>query len=203
MQATNPSRALIVHGSYSSPDAYWLPWLRARLEQAGIATEVPKFPTPEGQSLDSWRRVIDDEIGEVGEGWILFGHSLGVPFLLDVLERTPAVVEGLFSVSGFAGLLDLELFDSVNATFVDRKFDWELIGSSVRRSFVYQGGDDPYVPQKWGAYLTRNLKADRRVIPDGGHLNSAEAAEKLEVLWNDVQSIGVGSEPVTTLAVRD
>jgi predicted alpha/beta hydrolase family esterase len=124
MSSKEISRALVVHGSYGSPDAYWLPWLRTRLEKAGISTVAPQFPTPEGQSLDSWRRVFDDEIGTVGEGWMLFAHSLGVPFLFDVLERNKVPVEGLFVVSGFAGLLDLELFDSVNRTFVDREFDW-------------------------------------------------------------------------------
>src|ERR1700722_7822076 len=120
---------------------------------------------------------------------VLFGHSLGVPFLLDVLERAHSAGEGVFFVSGFAGLPDLELFGSVNRTFVDRNFDWEQIVVSVRRSFVYQGADDPDVPQAWSAYLARKLTADRRVIPGGGHLNSVEAHKQLEVLWSGVQSI--------------
>jgi predicted alpha/beta hydrolase family esterase len=189
MRLHRPSRALIIHGSYGSPDAYWLPWLRERLEEAGISTEVPHFPTPEGQDLKAWRRVFDDEIGEVGAEWMLFGHSLGVAFLLDVLERSNSAVAALFSVSGFAGLLDLELFDSVNRTFVDREFDWRQIGGCVEQSYVYQGDDDPYVPQKWGKYLAQKLDAERHVIPGGGHLNSVAAHEQLEIMWNDVESV--------------
>jgi uncharacterized protein len=188
MESKSPHRALIVHGSYETPDSYWLPWLRNRLEAVGIVTVAPHFPTPEGQSLEAWRQIFDDQVGEVGEGWMLFAHSLGVPFLLDIVERSHSVVDGLFSVSGFTGLLDQELFDSVNRTFVDRPFDWDLIGRSIQRSFVYQGDDDPYVPQKWGAYLTEKLNADRRVIPAGGHLNSAAAQDDLEILWSDVRS---------------
>jgi predicted alpha/beta hydrolase family esterase len=189
MSSKEISRALVVHGSYGSPDAYWLPWLRTHLEKAGISTVAPQFPTPEGQSLDSWRRVFDDEIGTVGEGWMLFAHSLGVPFLFDVLERNKVPVEGIFVVSGFAGLLDLELFDSVNRTFVDREFDWSLIGACAKRAFVYQGDDDPYVPQKWGTYLAEHLHANLRVIPGGGHLNSVSAQENLQVLLTDVESL--------------
>ena len=185
MSSMNATRALVVHGSYGAPDSSWLPWLRGRLEAAGLDTFAPRFPTPEGQSLESWRSVFDDEVGTVGEGWLLFGHSLGVPFLLDVLERSEAPVDGLFVVSGFAGLLDLELFDSVNRSFVDREFEWDVIGERVQTAFVYQGDDDPYVPQKWGTYLAERLHTNLRLIPGGGHLNSVSSQEKLDVLWTD------------------
>ena len=88
MQSKSPQRALIVHGSYETPDSYWLPWLRNRLEADGIVTVAPHFPTPEGQSLEAWRQIFDDQVSEVGEGWMLFAHSLGVPFLLDIVERS-------------------------------------------------------------------------------------------------------------------
>jgi predicted alpha/beta hydrolase family esterase len=189
MASMDATRALVVHGSYGSPDSYWLPWLRSRLEEAGTETVAPRFPTPEGQSLEAWRRVFDDEVGGVGEGWLLFGHSLGVPFLFDILERCQAPVDGLFIVSGFAGLLDLELFDSVNRTFVDREFEWDVISRCAQTAFVYQGDDDPYVPQKWGAYLAERLHTDLRLIPGGGHLNSVSSQDKLDVLWSDVLSV--------------
>lgn len=178
-----------MHGSYGSPDENWFPWLRSVLEGEGITTTVPCFPTPEGQDLIAWRKVFDDEIGEVGEGWILFGHSLGVAFLLDVLQRGDSVVDGLFSVSGFTGLLGLDEFDSVNRTFVERDFDWTKIKSATRRSFVYQGADDPYVPQEWSAFLAEKLGAECRVIPGGGHLNAAVGYSHFDLLWDDVRSV--------------
>jgi uncharacterized protein len=181
--------ALIIHGSYGTPDENWFPWLRNRLENAGIVVAVPRFPTPEGQDLDSWRHVFDAEVGEYAEGCLLFGHSLGVAFLFDLLERSSVVAGSLFSVSGFTGLLDLEEFDSVNRTFVEREFDWPRIREATRRSFVYQGNDDPYVPQRWGEFLSEKLSAERRIIPGGGHLNAAAGYDHFDVLWQDVEEV--------------
>jgi predicted alpha/beta hydrolase family esterase len=181
--------ALIVHGSYGTPEENWFPWLRTRLEKAGISVAAPHFPTPEGQDLDSWRQVLDTEVGQITEGCLLFGHSLGVAFLLDVLERSTVQAGALFSVSGFTGLLGLDEFDSVNRTFVEREFDWPRIRSAVRQSFVYQGEDDPYVPQRWGQFLTEALGAERRVIPKGGHLNLEAGYDHFDLLWKDVEKV--------------
>jgi predicted alpha/beta hydrolase family esterase len=41
----------IIHGSYGNPDENWFPWLKKELEQEGHKVFVPKFPTPEDQSL--------------------------------------------------------------------------------------------------------------------------------------------------------
>lgn len=189
MSSQTPSHALIVHGSYGAPDENWFPWLRARLEERGITTLVPHFPTPEGQSLSSWRAIFDREVGDVGHGWLLFGHSLGVPFLLDVLERSNSAVDGFFSVSGFAGLIGVEEFDSVNRTFVERAFDWKRLRGASGRAFVYQGADDPYVPQHWSEDLSESLGAQRRVIPNGGHLNAAAGYDHFDLLWSDAQTL--------------
>jgi pimeloyl-ACP methyl ester carboxylesterase len=73
----------------------------------------------------------------------------------------------------------------VNRSFVDREFEWGVIGERVQTAFVYQGEDDPYVPQKWGTYLAERLHTSLRLIPGGGHLNSVSSQEKLDVLWTD------------------
>lgn len=189
MNESQISRALIVHGSYGSPDGNWFPWLEKKLEGIGILALTPRFPTPEGQNLENWREVLAHDIGTIGPGWLLFGHSLGVAFLLDTLEHCDAPVEAFFAVSGFTGLLDLEEFDSVNATFVEREFDWPTIVRATRRSFVYQGDDDPYVPQKWGECLSTRLHAERRVIPRGGHLNAEADYRRFDELWEDVEAV--------------
>lgn len=189
MSSHTPSHALIVHGSYGTPDENWFPWLRSQLEKRGIETIIPRFPTPEGQSLTSWRAVFHQEVDAVGNGWLLFGHSLGVAFLFDVLERSAAPVDGFFSVSGFTGLIGIEEFDSVNRTFVERQFDWERIRYSARHAYVYQGADDPYVPQFWSEFLAEKLDAERRVLPGGGHLNASAGYDHFDMLWHDVDDL--------------
>ena len=46
-------KALIFHGTMGSPNGNWFPWLQSELISKGWDVDVPAFPTPEGQSLDT------------------------------------------------------------------------------------------------------------------------------------------------------
>jgi predicted alpha/beta hydrolase family esterase len=181
--------ALVVHGSYGSPAENWFPWLYQHLEDAGVATVVPTFPTPENQSLTTWRETLSAAVGELSPDWLLFGHSIGVAFLLDLLGRTAQPAAALFAVSGFTGLLGIDEFDAVNASFIAQEPHWSHVRALVGQSFVYQGDDDPYVPQYEGPRLAAKLGAIHRVIPYGGHLNAAAGYASFELLWSDVQHV--------------
>jgi len=57
------SNIFIIHGSYGNPDENWFPWLKVELEKLGHKVFVPKFPTPENQSLNSWKKVFSEYDG--------------------------------------------------------------------------------------------------------------------------------------------
>lgn len=71
----------ILHGTGSTPQSNWFPWLRESLQKQGHAVYVPRFPTPGGQSLENWLKVLSPE-DERLEGAILIGHSLAPAFIL-------------------------------------------------------------------------------------------------------------------------
>src|SRR4051794_39170663 len=122
-----PIRAVVVHGAYGSPQENWFPWLVGELKGQGLDTYLPTFPTPDGQTLDAWKAVFAERVGHLDESTILIGHSLGVGFILNLLENARTPVLGTFLVSAFVGLLGLPDFDSINASFIDREFDWRRI----------------------------------------------------------------------------
>ena len=64
---------------------------------------VPRFPTPENQSLESWLKVFEDYRQYLNEDTIVVGHSLGPAFLLSVLETLDHPIKYAYFVSSFIG----------------------------------------------------------------------------------------------------
>lgn len=112
----------IIHGTGGSPEDNWFPWLKNELLKSGCRVFVPKFPTPEGQSLQNWREVFRMYRRLLGEDSVVVGHSLGVAFLLDIIESLEKPIRAAFLVAGFTNPLDNPDFDPLNKTFVERKF---------------------------------------------------------------------------------
>ncbi|MBN2567586.1 serine hydrolase family protein [Candidatus Woesearchaeota archaeon] len=157
---------IIVHGAYGSPSENWFPWLAGELRDAGCEVHVPAFPTPEGQDLDAWLAVMDAH--PIDDGTILIGHSLGVPFLLHLLETRRC--GAAFCVAGFASSLGNERFDSVNASFL-RSFDWDAIRRNCRSFTLFHSDNDPYVPLTKAQELARHLSVRLTIVKGAGHFN--------------------------------
>ena len=119
----------LIHGVCGNPEKNWFPWLKNELEKLGHEVIVPAFPTPEGQSLDSWMKVFDEYIDKVDSETIFIGHSLGAPFILSILEKINIKVKACFFAAGFIGLMGFPL-DEVNKTLTDKKFNWDKIKES-------------------------------------------------------------------------
>ena len=109
-------RIIILHGTHSSPEGNWFPWLKKELEKVGHEVFVPKLPTPEGQSVSSWFKALQKQCPwEFGQDTILVGHSCGATFMLDILNRERKnPVFASFFVSGFLDPLGNEEYDTLN-----------------------------------------------------------------------------------------
>jgi predicted alpha/beta hydrolase family esterase len=180
---------VIIHGSYGSPDENWFPWLKLQAELTGHRTVVPTFPTPKGQSLDSWREVSNRAVGPLTGDHLLVGHSLGVAFILDLLERSPVAVRASFLVSGFIGELGNPEFDQVNETFVSRKFIWPKIRANMGHAFIYHGRNDPYVSISKCKELADKLNVTPVIVENGGHLNSSSGYVSFDLLWSQLKPL--------------
>lgn len=183
------ANALIIHGTYGHPGENWFPWLQEQLENLGVPTQVPHFPTPSGQKLQNWLAVFEDYESLVTPKTLLIGHSLGSAFILNYLERRQGRIRAAFLVSSFIGLLDNEKFDKLNATFTDRDFDFEAIKDSCPRFFVYHADDDPYVPLAKARHLAAKLDAELNIVGDAGHFNSDSGYSQFSLLFEDIEQL--------------
>ena len=179
---------LIIHGAYGYPGENWFPWLKKELKDLGYNVLVPRFPTPENQTLESWMRVFSDYRKYLNEDSIVIGHSLGPAFLLNVLENLDIKIRAAFFVSGFTGLLNNPEFDEINKSFTDKSFDWNKIKNNCRRFHVFHGDDDPYVPLEKAREFAKNLNTNLNVIRNGGHLNEKSGYLRFDLLLEEIKN---------------
>ncbi len=178
---------IIIHGSYGNPDENRFPWLKSKLENLKCNVFIPKFPTPENQSLASWKKVFKKYKQYINENTILIGHSLGPAFLLDVLEGLDKPVKSAFFVAGFLGLLDNSDFDEINKTFTDRNFNWNKIKQNCKKFYIYHADNDPYIPIKKAKELANKLDTKVIEIKNAGHFNKKAGYNKFELLLKNIK----------------
>src|SRR3989338_5682223 len=136
--------AFIIHGAHGSPDENWFPWLKKELESEGYEVFVPAFPTPKKQELREWLRVLSKVEKSVNEDSIFIGHSVGVAFILSILEKISTPIKAAFLVSGFLGKLGNPDFDRINQSFTEKDFDVAAIKKKCKCVMLFHGSDDPY-----------------------------------------------------------
>lgn len=181
--------ALIIHGTGGSPEGNWFPWLKLELEKEGWKVLVPRFPTPEGQSIGGWLDAFDRAALAAESIAVLIGHSMGAAFALRLMEKRNIQPQGTFLAAGFLGEIGNAYYDRLNASFLADPFDWGIIKARAGRVFCYSGDNDPYVPLKLGLELAVVLGTEPMIIKDGGHLNAEFGFTKFETLLRDVLSL--------------
>ncbi len=178
-----PMKIFIIHGSYGSPDENWLPWLKKELEALGHQVTIPKFPTPENQSLTSWIKVI--ERYNIDKDSIVIGHSLGPAFLLHIIENQP--VKAAFFVAPFISALNKPEFDKVNETFYIKKINWNQIKRNCTKFYIFHSDNDPYVPLEKAKELANKLGVKAILVKGAGHFNVATGYDKFELLLEKIK----------------
>jgi len=180
------ANVIIIHGTGGGPDGNWFPWLKVELEKSGCRVVVPRFPTPQGQSLESWLDIFRKYEKYLDEDTIVIGHSLGVAFLLCVLEKLGHPIMAAYLVAGFIGLLDNTDFDELNKTFTIKNFDWKKIRSNCRRFYVINSDNDPYVPIQKGNDLAESLGVKPILLKNAGHINKDSGYVKFDFLLDQI-----------------
>lgn len=178
--------AFIFHGNAGFPEENWFPWLRSRLEEKGVDTIVPQFPTPDNQTLEAWLEVLKPNMDKIGENTILIGHSLGGAFALKILESLSKPVLATVFVGTPVGIQPILNYDK-DVAFCGFKFDWENIKSKSKHFLVYQSDNDPYVAKANGEELAKQLGVNLNFVPNAGHFNSKAGYTQFEDLYKNLE----------------
>lgn len=180
--------ALIIHGTGGFPEENWFPWLKTELEKREYEVAIPQFPTPEGQSLESWLGVLANYSGYFDKDSIAIGHSLGGLFLLRALERAKAPIRGAFFVGAPVGERPIKFYDS-DYKFSGFDFDWAKIRQGAQHFEVWHSDTDPYVSLANGRKLASELGVPLNFVPNAGHFNAAAGYNTFPALLDKIVSL--------------
>lgn len=161
--------AVIIHGWGANSQSNWFPWLTGELKKHDFFVQMPDFPNTNFPKLTEWSKFFEENI-TINKNTTLIGHSLGVPFILRLLEKLPAnqKIKAAFLVSGFEKPLGFP----ETKNFVDKPFDWERIRETCEKFVVIHSDNDPYVPLSIGKDLAKSLKVELIIEHAAGHINA-------------------------------
>ena len=183
----------IIHGTDGSPEGNWFPWLKKELEGQGHTVFVPRFPTPDNQSLDTWLATFAEFESQVDDQTVFIAHSLGPAFVLSLLEQIKGHVKGCVFVSSFIGKFGGEYadewFDERNRNFAEKSFDWKKIRESCKQFILISSDDDPYVPPEKVQELSKLLGVEPIIHPGGKHLNAEFGFTKFPFILKYVEQL--------------
>lgn len=181
--------AFIIHGSYGNSQENWFPWLKLELEKLGYNVYAPNFPTPKNQNLENWLKIFEAYKKHLNENSIMISHSLGVAFILNILENIDFKIKASFFVSGFIEPLNNPEFDEINKTFVDKNFNFEKIKNNCKKFFIYHSDNDPYVSLKKAENIAKNLNEKIILVSNAGHFNLQSGYDKFELLLEKIKNL--------------
>ncbi len=178
------ANVLIVHGIFGSSKENWFPWLKRELEKLGHSVLVPDFPSPDKPRLKKWLAKLEEFPGFLDGNSIVVGHSLGVTFLLSVLEKQKA--KAAFFVAGFAQSPG-NAFDTEMKTFTEREFDWSSIRKNCGSFHIFHSDNDPYVPLEKAELIAENLGTSVIVVKGAGHFNAEAGYTEFGLLLEGIK----------------
>ncbi|MBU0671209.1 MAG: alpha/beta hydrolase [Patescibacteria group bacterium] len=179
------SNIFIIHGVGGDPQENWFPWLKAELEKEGNNVFIPHFPTQESGMLEAWWKVFNEYKDQIDENTIFIGHSLGAPFILNVLEKYPA--KAAYLVAGFVGPQDNQFY-KYTKEIADRDFDWNKINDNCSNFYIFQSDNDPYIPMEKAEELKEKLDTEYILIKNAGHFNEKAGHKEFPELCTHIKS---------------
>ncbi|NYZ76793.1 serine hydrolase family protein [Candidatus Micrarchaeota archaeon] len=165
------ANAFIFHGYGASPDANWFPWLKKELEARGYNVFVPAFPDSNHPDREKWLKHFEQYKKHVNKDTVFVGHSLGAPFILNILEQLNTPIKAAFLVAGFTGPIGPD-FDPYVGSISIRDFNWKKIKQNCKKFVIFASDNDPYVPAEKAEELHKLLPSELIIIKRGEHLNA-------------------------------
>ena len=146
---------------------------------------LPQFPIEEGQqTLQNWLETISP-LREYLTGSIMVGHSLGVPFILNILNYWDVKIKAAFLVGGFGEQHSAQGEPNMDE-FAAKDFDWNKIKGNCESFYIIHSDNDPYVPLDNQDDFRDKLDSKIIIEHNKGHFNSKAGVTELPVVFEEL-----------------
>ncbi len=188
-------RALILHSTDSSPDNYWLPWMREQLEASGFEVFAPLLPNNTVPNRHTYEKFLQDS------GWdftdnLIVGHSSGATTALNLLssdwfpDASTVILAGTFLNQRLTKDADWVQPGQFDNLFLEN-YDASVIKKRAQAFYFVHGSNDPYCDIDDAHNLCDELNGTFIVVPNGHHLGSSSGLTELPQLTEQLRQDGV------------
>ena len=159
----------IFHGTGSTPNDFWLPWISNRLRENGHQTWVPALPQSDNPQLNIWLPFALQN-GNYNEDTILIGHSAGCPLVLSILEQLNIKVRRIILVAGFIS----PLAPTETNPILKTSYNWEKIKNNTKSTVIINSDNDPWgCNDHAGREIFDKIGGTQIILKGQGHMGSS------------------------------
>lgn len=161
--------ATILHGTGSTPESFWHPYLKRELEERGYKVWVPALSGGDDPVLEICLQLVLDNC-EFDSETVLIGHSSGCPLALSVLQRIPSAVYQTVLVAGYSRPKGAA---KEPEAILQPEYDWDTIRSHAGKVVLFNSDNDPWgCDETEGRYLFDRLGGISVILHGEGHMGS-------------------------------
>ncbi len=174
-------KIIIFYGTDCSERTAWLPWIKKTLINKGFECIIPKLPTPENQTYQSWKNITSKL--ELNNDDIIISWSTGAIFSVRYLYENNIKIEKLILISGFNNYVgNIPFVDNINKDFFMQ--DLTQARNVANQIICIKSDNDPFISQEALNDFSKNLNAETINILNGGHFNINAGYDKFPELLN-------------------
>lgn len=166
-------KVIILHGTGSTPQSYWHPYIKENLEQKDFEVIVPELPNTDNPDIKITLPFVL-ETQNFDENTILIGHSSGCPLILSILENIDVQIKKAILVAGFC--------DTLNSPSLQKSYDFNKIKNNCKEFIFINSDNDPWgCDDVQGRKMLEKLGGDLIIRKGEGHMGS----EKFEQYYKE------------------